>query len=94
MNATYNGGDIKEHYAEAERVLKLCNLDNKIPLYVGANASFEEIRKSIHQQDYDGKEAVGFIIREARKNRDQNLVLLPVGKLTNNIKRIRYCIQP
>ena len=31
-NATYNGGDIDSHVAEAERVIKLCALDKKIPL--------------------------------------------------------------
>jgi len=32
---------------------------------------------------FDGHEAVDFIIEQAMKERDQKLVLLPVGKLTN-----------
>lgn len=83
VNATDSGGGIDQHYAEAERILKLCNLDGKIPLYRGADADFEDIRGSIGQAAYDGKKAVDFIIEEARKERDQPLVLLPVGKLTN-----------
>jgi len=83
VNATYNGGEIQQHYDEAERVLKLCNLDGKIPLFLGANDDYEEIRESLDQGQYDGQEAIEFIIEEARKERDERLILLPVGKLTN-----------
>ena len=83
VNATYNGGEIDGHYAEAERVLKLCNVDGQIPLYTGANDDFETIRTELSDSEFDGFEAVDFIIKEARKAQDQKLVLLPVGKLTN-----------
>ncbi|MDA0194485.1 MAG: nucleoside hydrolase [Bacteroidetes bacterium] len=83
VNATFSGGAIQEHYNEAERILKLCNLDGIIPLYSGANGNFEEIRNSLDQDEYDGKDAVEFTIQEARKPRDTRLVLMPVGKLTN-----------
>lgn len=83
VNATDSGGEIDEHYAEAERILKLCNVNGKIPLYSGANADFEEIRSTLDQPEYDGSNAVKFIISEARKATAQKLVLLPVGKLTN-----------
>ena len=52
VNATYNGGEIDQHYAEAERVMKLCNVDGKIPLYSGANGDFEEISSSINEEVY------------------------------------------
>lgn len=83
VNATHSGGNIEAQYAEAERVLKLCDRFGKIPLYAGADGNFETIRDSIRQPDYDGKAAVEFIIAEARKPRSQKLVLIPVGKLTN-----------
>ena len=83
VNATHSGGEIKGHYEEAERVLQLCNLNGKIPLYTGANADFEDIRSTLDQPKYDGHAAVDFMIKEARKSRNQKLVLLPVGKLTN-----------
>ena len=82
VNATYNGGEIEEHYKEAERVMQLCNVYEEVPLFLGANTDFEEIRQFISKPEYDGKEAVEFIIEESRKERDQKLVLLPVGKLT------------
>ncbi len=82
-NATFNGGDIAEHMAEARRVMKLCGADQTVPLLEGANGDFEEIAPHIMQDAFDGKEAVDVIIEEARKSRDQPLVLLPVGKLTN-----------
>jgi len=83
VNATYNGGEIDEHVAEAKRVMKLCDVEDKIPLYSGANDDFELIRKSVHDPGYDGHEAVQFIIEESRKARARKLVLLPIGKLTN-----------
>jgi purine nucleosidase len=83
VNATYNGGDIDKQYEEAERVMKLCNVLGKIPLIKGANGSFEEIRKDINNDNFDGDEAVNFIIEQAHKAGEEELVLLPVGKLTN-----------
>lgn len=75
---------IEEHYDEARRVMQLCGeLYGKIPLLKGAEASFEEIRGFIHEDTFDGSDAVNFIIEEALKERDDKLVLLPVGKLTN-----------
>ena len=76
--------DVKDHYDEAKRVMQLCgNLFDKIPLKTGAQGSFEEIKNSIGQPQFDGHEAVDFIIEQAMKKRNKKLVLLPVGKLTN-----------
>jgi len=83
VNATFNGGEIGEHFMEAQRILSLCNVSASIPLYSGSNADFEDIKAYINENEYDGKEAVEFIIEEARIPRDDKLVLLPVGKLTN-----------
>lgn len=83
VNATYNGGNIDKHYAEAERVMRLCNVFGAIPLVKGANGSFEEIRNSLNTQKFDGSDAVNFIIMQAHKAGKERLVLMPVGKLTN-----------
>ncbi|MDT0648000.1 nucleoside hydrolase [Zunongwangia sp. F260] len=83
VNATFNGGDITEHYKEAERVLKLSNIYKKVPLLAGANKSFEEIRPGLDENTFDGQEAVDFIINEAHKVNNEKLILMPVGKLTN-----------
>ncbi|MCC5929357.1 MAG: nucleoside hydrolase [Cyclobacteriaceae bacterium] len=83
VNATFNGGDINGHYEEAKRVMQLCNVYGKIPLLKGANASFNEIRPYVKNNDFDGAEAVNFIIEQAHKYGDEPLILLPVGKLTN-----------
>src|SRR5690349_20868316 len=40
VNATYNGGNIDEQYAEAERILKLATLNGTLPLFKGANGNF------------------------------------------------------
>jgi inosine-uridine nucleoside N-ribohydrolase len=74
---------VSEHAKEAERIVKLCGLEGKIPVYTGANGNFPEIRETLSTDEFDGHEAVDFIIKEAMKERDQKLVLLPVGKLTN-----------
>ena len=83
VNGTRNGGDVEQHRLEAERIIKLCGVSGKFPLYAGANGNFEEIKLHVKESDYDGKKAVDFIISEAKKERDQKLVLVPVGKLTN-----------
>ena len=76
--------DIQDHYDEAMRVMKLCGRsDRKIPLYKGANGSFEEIEGNLALPDFDGHEAVDFIIERALLERKQKLILLAVGKLTN-----------
>ena len=89
VNATSGPGGsrepshISEHYDEAKRVMQLCGVYNKIPLLKGANGSFEEIKDHIGEPDFDGHEAVDFIIEQALRVRGQELILLPVGKLTN-----------
>jgi len=83
VNATPNGGVIAEQYKEAERVMLLCDVMDKYPLIAGANGNFEAILPTVANDHFDGKQAVDFIIEEARKKRDQPLVLMPVGKLTN-----------
>jgi len=83
VNTTRNGGDIEGHYQEARRVMDLCNVYSSMPLHKGANESFEEIRQNLDKADFDGAEAVNFIIEEAHKKADEKLILLPVGKLTN-----------
>lgn len=76
--------DVQDHYDEARRVMQLCgDLYGKIPLLTGAQNSFEEIRIDLDQDDFDGHPAVNFIIEQALMDRDEKLVLLPVGKLTN-----------
>jgi hypothetical protein len=83
VNKTINGGDVDQHFKEAERVVKLCNLHNKIDIYKGANGTFEEIKNHINESNFDGMDAVNFIIERAHVKSDRKLVLLPVGKLTN-----------
>ena len=82
-NATYNGGEIDEHMKEAQRVVDLVGWKDKVRVIKGANGDFEEIRSQLKQEEFDGSEAVDFIIQEAMKKRKETLVLLPVGKLTN-----------
>ena len=83
VNATSNGGDIDEQYAEAQRVLQLAGLEGTIPLLKGANADFGEIKEHIGLAGFDGAEAVDFIIQTAKQTAPEKLVLLAVGKLTN-----------
>ncbi|MFB0944638.1 MAG: nucleoside hydrolase [Spirosomataceae bacterium] len=81
VNATINGGDIEGHYDEAKRIIKLCQVDGKIPLIRGANANFEAIQDSVTNATFDGSEAVDFIIDKSQ-NLDNKLVVIAVGKLT------------
>lgn len=89
VNATSsyaNGHDPSEvsgHYDEAKRIMELCGVWGSIPLLTGAQGSFDEIKNDLDNPEFDGHEAVNFIIEQAMRPRDQKLVLLPVGKLTN-----------
>ncbi len=82
VNATRSGGQIDAQYAEAERVMRLCGYAGKLPLYKGANANFDSIQNTIANKNFDGSDAVNFIIKTA-KNSKTRIVLVAVGKLTN-----------
>ena len=83
VNKTKNGGDIDSHYNEAKRILQLCGIDQKINIFKGASGSFDEIKKDIKNPNFDGADAVNFIISKAKESNNRKLILLPVGKLTN-----------
>ena len=54
-----------------------------MPLFKGADQNYDDIHPFVNDDSFDGKDAVDFIIAEARRERDQPLVVIPVGKLTN-----------
>ncbi|HDZ41345.1 MAG TPA: nucleoside hydrolase [Bacteroidetes bacterium] len=83
VNETRNGGSIEKHVEEARRVVNLCGFMDKIRVIPGASGNYTEIRDSLDEPDYDGHEAVEFIIDEARQAEGDKLVLVPIGKLTN-----------
>lgn len=80
VNATFNGGDIQKHYEEAERIMKLSGVHERIPLLKGANAGFKDIIEDWDPLDFDGQEAVDYILKDSKK--DSSLIVA-VGKLTN-----------
>jgi purine nucleosidase len=83
VNATRSGGNIDKQYAEAERILKLSKATT-LPLLKGADGNFDSIRFHVSESNFDGKPAVDFIISQAAKFDKQNkLILIAVGKLTN-----------
>ncbi len=80
----HDPSNVQDHYDEARRVMQLCGeLYGRIPLKLGAQDGFKDIEPFLDDPEYDGHEAVDFIIEEAMKERDNELILLPVGKLTN-----------
>lgn len=83
VNATRSGGDIDSQHEEARRIMLLTKTHRRIPLLKGANKSFRDIRDHVHEPQFDGAPAVNFIIEQAGKSSDGELVVLAVGKLTN-----------
>jgi purine nucleosidase len=76
--------DVQDHYDEARRVMQLAGeLYGRIPLLLGAQGRFDQIQPHLHEAEFDGHAAVDFIIGQALKQRDGELVILAVGKLTN-----------
>jgi inosine-uridine nucleoside N-ribohydrolase len=83
-NRTWNGGPVEEHSKEARRIVHLCGADDRIMVISGANGDYMSLKDSVNNPEFDGKQAVDFIIDQARLMPDnQKLVLIPVGKLTN-----------
>ena len=82
INTTSSGGGIDLQYAEAKRVLQLCDADT-FPVLKGADRSFQEILPSIDSSNYEAKEAVDLIIKMAHQPATDKLVVLAVGKLSN-----------
>src|SRR5690348_7348212 len=83
VNRTRGGGDVEMQAKEAERVVQLAGLRQVFPVYRGANGSFAEIAPHVGEREFDGKAAVDMILAQSKKSRPQQLVLVPVGKLTN-----------
>lgn len=82
VNKTTFGGTIDDQVLEAERVLKLCAAPN-IGVYRGAAGNYQQIKGQITAPEFDGSEAVNFIIETAKAHDKEKLVILAVGKLTN-----------
>ena len=83
VNRTSGGGGIDKHVEEAERVVRLCALHPQVKVYKGASGNYDEILPHIAEPEYDGSEAVDFIIDRAMADDTRELVLMPIGKLTN-----------
>src|SRR5258708_13349012 len=67
VNATRSGGRIELQYAEAERVMRLCGFGEKLPLYKGANSSFDSIRYHTDSASFDADAPANFIIDAEQK---------------------------
>ena len=83
VNRTASGGPIENHLEEARRVVKLCGRSSDVPVRRGASGTFRAIAPELETDQYDGHDAVDFIIEQAHAVDDGPLVLLPIGKLTN-----------
>ena len=83
VNRTRSGGPVAKHREEADRVVKLCGLEKKVKVYTGADGNFDQIKNDVSKSEFDGSEAVDFIIKRAHASSSRKLVLIPVGKLTN-----------
>jgi hypothetical protein len=82
VNKTTFGGTIDDQVIEAERVLKLCAVPT-IGVFRGAAGNYQQIKEQIAAPEFDGSEAVDFIIETAKDHDKEKLVILAVGKLTN-----------
>lgn len=83
VNRTDNGGDIDAQMAEARRVVRLTGLTGNVPILKGASGTYKDIAPAVGQENFDGAEAVNFIIEQAHASGNRPLVVVPIGKLTN-----------
>ena len=83
VNGTKSGGDIKNHLMEAQRTVKLCGYEQKMPILKGGQTNFSFIKDHINQPDFEGYEAVNFIIEKSHQQTGGKLILIPIGSFTN-----------
>lgn len=83
VNATHGGGALEKHYEEAKRILQFAKAETVVPLLRGADQSYSAILPNIADKKHDGYAAVDFIIKTAKANKGEKLVIVAVGKLTN-----------
>jgi hypothetical protein len=83
VNRTDNGGDLAAQAREARRVVRLVGLRGEVPILRGASGRYDAIAPAVDQADFDGAEAVNFIIDRARAADERPLVVVAIGKLTN-----------
>lgn len=83
VNNTPNGDGIEGQYREAERVMRLCDRFEEIPLLRGVEANIADVLPELTEPTHDGYEAVDFIVQSAHEDRAQKLVVVAIGKLTN-----------
>ena len=85
INGTKYGGDATEQAKEAERVAKMVGkYGENVKIIAGASNCFDSIVPNIANDNFDGVDAVNFIIESAKKyNADNKLNIVAVGKLTN-----------
>ena len=84
-NNTRNGDGIEGQTREARRIIDLCcEFGKGIILKSGANGSFENIRPNVTNEEFDGCQAVDFIIEKAKTHSPESkLTVIAIGKLTN-----------
>ena len=58
-------------------------METRSPSYPGASKDYNEILPDINKENFDGHEAVDFIIRSAHEVENRKLVVVPIGTLTN-----------
>lgn len=84
VNSTRAGGNIEEHYKEAVRIAHLCKAWGRVPIKKGAEGRYSEIAPNISKDNFDGKEAVDFIIeRSGGFSSENKLCIVAIGKLSN-----------
>lgn len=83
VNNTPLGDGIDGQYSEAQRIMHLCDCLDQIPLARGVEGNLKEVLPTVGDSEHDGFAGVDFIVDCARSSREQTLVLVAIGKLTN-----------
>ena len=83
VNNTPNGGGIEGQYREAERVMRLCDRFEEVPLFRGVESNIADVLPELKKPKHDGYEGVDFIVQSAKEDRAEKLVVVAIGKLTN-----------
>ena len=77
-----DGATIENQYSEVARVIQLAS-SKFASVYRGVEGKYVDIVPNIHAKNFDGKDAVQFLIDTALENRSEKLVIVEGGKITN-----------
>jgi hypothetical protein len=82
--ANVNGGSVDDQVSEVQRVAALSGAPD-LPIMRGAEGVYADLKDQIEDADFDGAEAVNFIVNAARRASPQDRLAILLGTKATNV---------